>query len=79
MSSGTTISIFHFRQKIHHILRAAVQLGMAFLAAKTFHLSDRHAGNADFSQCFADIVQLEGFNNRINLFSCYSLKRSPVF
>ena len=41
---------------------------MAFLAAKTFHLSDRHAGNTDFSQCFADIVQLEGFNNRINLF-----------
>ena len=59
---------FHFRQKIHHILRTTVQLGMAFLAAKTFHLSDRHAGNTDFSQCFADIVQLEVFNNRINLF-----------
>lgn len=62
---------FYLRQKIHHILRAAIQLGMAFLTAKTFHLGDRHAGNADFSQCFADIVQLEGFNNRINLFMLF--------
>lgn len=62
---------FHFRQKIHHILRAAVQLGMAFLATKAFHFGHRHAGNTDFGQCFADIVQLEGFYNRINLFMLF--------
>ncbi len=64
---------FHFRQKIHHILRTAVQLGMAFLAAKTFHLSDRHAGNTDFSQCSRTSSSLKGLIIA-SIFSCYSLK-----
>lgn len=59
---------FHLRQKIHHIFRATVQLGMAFLTPKAFHFGNRHTGNAYLSQRFTDVVQLEGFNNRINLF-----------
>lgn len=44
---------------------------MAFLTAKPFHFCYSHTGNADFSQRFADVVQLEGFNNRINLFMLF--------
>jgi hypothetical protein len=59
---------FHFRQKIDHILRAAIQLGMPLLAAKAFHFRYRHPGDADFGQRFTHVIQFERFNNRINLF-----------
>ena len=59
---------FHFRQKIHHVLRPAVQFGVAFLTAKALHFRHRHPGDADFGQRFAHVIQFERFNNRINLF-----------
>ncbi len=40
----------------------------AGMTPKAFHFSDGHPGNTDFSQRFTHIIELEGFNNRINLF-----------
>ena len=51
------------RQKIHHILRTAIELCVPFLAAKAFHLSDRYTLNANVCQCFAHVIKLERLNN----------------
>src|SRR5476649_322662 len=59
---------FHFWQEIDHVFSTTVQLGVTFLTAKTFHFGDGHPGNPDFCQRFADIVEFEWLDNRINLF-----------
>src|SRR4030095_7385249 len=56
----------HLRQKIHRILRAAIKLGMSFLAAETFDLPDSHPLDPGFGQSFFNLIQLEWLNNRFN-------------
>src|SRR5690349_14997340 len=46
-------------QEIDHILRAAIQLGMALLPAETLDLGNGDALHADFGERFAHIVELE--------------------
>ncbi len=59
MSSGTTISIFTFGRKSPYTpRRGTARYGLS--GGQNLSLSDRHAGNADFSQCFANIVRLKG-------------------
>ncbi len=60
MSSGTTISIFTFgRKSTIYSRRGTARYGLS--GDQSLSLRSRHAGNTDFGQCFADIVQLEGF------------------
>jgi hypothetical protein len=40
---------FCFRQEIHDIFRAAIELGMAALPAKSLHLTNRHAVDSDLA------------------------------
>src|SRR5262245_51414287 len=37
----------HFGQEVHHVFRAAIQLGVALLSSETLHLSDGEALHAD--------------------------------
>ena len=52
---------FDFRQEIHRVFTAAVDFGVALLAAKTFDFDDRHALDADFGQGVFDFLQFEWF------------------
>ncbi len=59
MSSGTTISIFTFgRKSTIYPRRGTARYGLS--GGQNLSPQCRHAGNADFRQCFANIVQLEG-------------------
>src|SRR5690606_25826485 len=49
----------HLRQEVDHVLGAAVQLGVALLAAEALDLGDRDALHADRRQALADLVELE--------------------
>ena len=50
----------------HHVgavFGPAINLGLAFLAAKALHLGDGHARHADFGQRLAYLIELERFDN----------------
>jgi hypothetical protein len=49
----------HLRQKVDDVLRTAVQLGVALLAAETLDFGHRDALHADGAEGFADFVELE--------------------
>ena len=55
-------------QKINHVFSAPVQLGMAFLTAETFDLSDGQASDAAFGKRFAHFFEFEGFDDGSDLF-----------
>src|SRR5436190_20486445 len=57
----------HLRQEIDHVLGAAIELGVALLAAEPLHLGDRESGDPDFGQRFAHFVELERFDDRFDL------------
>jgi hypothetical protein len=54
----------HLGNKIDHVLGAAIDFGMAFLAPEAAHLGHRHAGNADGAQRVAHVVQLVRLDHR---------------
>src|SRR5579863_5846204 len=58
---------FYLRQKIYGIFSAAVELGVALLAAMSACLQNRHAFNAHFEQRVFDCVELRRLDNRFNL------------
>jgi hypothetical protein len=53
----------HLGQEVDHVLGAAVQLGVALLAAETLHLGHGQAGHADLGQRLANLFELEGFDD----------------
>jgi hypothetical protein len=53
----------HLGQKINHVLRAAVQLGVAFLATEAFDLGHRNALYANTREGFTHLVELERFDD----------------
>eukprot|EP01032_Pedospumella_encystans_P030240 gene30241-34133_t len=53
----------HLGQKVHHVLGTAVELGVALLAAKAFHLRHRDTLNADGAEGFTDFIKLEGLDD----------------
>jgi len=59
---------FHFGQKIDDIFGTTVQLGMALLTAKALGFGHGQALKADFVQSFLNFVQLEGLDDRFDLF-----------
>src|SRR5262249_12166317 len=54
----------HLRQEVHDVLGAAIDLGVAFLAAVTFDLGYRHAADAEAVERLADVVELERLDDR---------------
>jgi hypothetical protein len=67
ISSRTTISIFDLGQEVDGVLAAAVELGVALLAAVTAGLENGHAFDARFEQGVLHCVQLRGLNDRFDL------------
>src|SRR3984957_14812206 len=53
-------------QEIHDIFGAAINLGVALLAAVTLDLGHGHAADADGGERLAHLVELEGFDNGDN-------------
>src|ERR1700738_4130066 len=51
-------------QKIHDIFGAAIDFGVTLLTAIAFDLGHSHAVHTDGRQRLADLVQLEGFDDR---------------
>src|SRR5262249_55118724 len=59
-----------------HVFCPAVQLGMTFLTAKTLGLGDGNPLNADFMKRLLHFVELEGFDDRLDLFHRLLISRS---
>src|SRR6267378_319541 len=53
-------------QKIHGVLAAAIEFGMAFLAAEPPDLSDGHSGDSDFVQGLFNFIEFERFDYRFD-------------
>src|SRR5436853_3419645 len=53
----------HFGQKVDDVLRAAIELGMAFLAPEALHFSHGDALHADRRERFSHFVELEGLDD----------------
>ena len=54
---------FDFRQEVHGVLGAAIDLGVALLSAIAFDLGNGHALEAERGQRFAHLVELERFDD----------------
>jgi hypothetical protein len=65
---------FYLGQEIHNVFRTTIEFSVAFLASKTFYLSDSDTLNADLCKRLSDIVQFEGFYN-----SCNKLHRFTLY
>lgn len=59
---------FDFREEVHGVFTAAVDLSMAFLTAETFDFHDGHTFHSDFREGLLNILQFEGFNDRFDFF-----------
>src|SRR5579883_365568 len=53
----------HLGQEAHQVLGAAIDLGLALLAAEALHLAHRQAADADARQRIAHLVKLERLDN----------------
>jgi len=72
-SSDTNYLKLDLGQKVHDVLGAAVQLGMSLLTAESLDLADRETLHTDTRQGLFDLVELERFDDRLNL-----LHKSPL-
>src|SRR5262249_25523173 len=54
-------------QEVHHVLGAAIQLGMSLLAAESLHLRDRHPLDPLASQSILHLVELERLDDGLDL------------
>src|SRR3972149_9431205 len=59
---------FYLGQKIDHVFRAAIQLGMAFLPSESLDLGNGDALHADRGQRLAYLVKLERLCDFSDLF-----------
>src|SRR5688572_23136651 len=66
----------HLGQEVDHVLRAAVELGMAFLTPESLHLGHGDALHADRRQRLAHLVELEGFDDCGNKFHSVPMVRT---
>jgi hypothetical protein len=64
---------FGFRKKIDHIFRAAIELGMTTLPAKSFDFADSHSLNSNLAQCITYIVKAKWLHNGSDKLHPYSL------
>src|SRR5262249_42755336 len=61
-------------QEVHDVFRAAINLGVALLAAVALDLGDGHSVYADGGQRLADLVEFEGFDDRDDEFHWSALR-----
>ena len=59
----------HLGQKVHHVFRTAIKLGMSFLTAKTFDLGHGHPLNTDFCECLSHFVKFDSEETMISVVS----------
>src|SRR5437762_10305159 len=59
---------FHFREKVHGVLAAAINLGVTLLPAEALHFRDSHSFNSQFGERLFDLFELERFDNRFQFF-----------
>ncbi len=64
---------FHLREKIHRVLAAPIDFGVALLAAKPLYLSYGHSLDAGLVKGFLHLFQLEGFDNCFDFFKSHRL------
>src|SRR5215471_3728103 len=57
-----------FGEQIHDIFGTTIEFGMAALPSEATHLTDGHPMDARGVELFLDLVQLEEFDDRFNLF-----------
>ena len=57
----------HLRQEVDHVLGAAIELGVALLAAEALHLGDGEPGDADLGERLAHFVELERLDDGFDL------------
>src|SRR3990170_570452 len=76
----------HLRQEIHDVFRAAIELGVPLLPAEALDLGHGQAGHAGLRQRLAHVVQLERFDDGLDLFHWCPLlqeysrhRRMPVY
>ena len=55
------------RQEVDDVLGAAIELGVALLAAEALDLGDGEPGDADLGQRLADFVELERLDDGFDL------------
>ena len=55
-----------FRQEVDDVFRAAVDLGVAALAAEAFDVGDGHPDDAHLGEGFLHLVEFEGFDDRFD-------------
>jgi len=55
-------------QKIDGVFTAALNLGMPLLTAKALHFTHRHSLEPEARQCILHFLELEGFNDGLDLF-----------
>src|SRR5262245_65812499 len=60
----------HLGEKVHDIFGAAIELGVALLAAEALGLGHGDALEADFLQRLLHLIKLEGLDDRFDLFHC---------
>ena len=63
-AASTCLSVRHefdfdLGQEVHGVFAAAVDFGVAFLPAESFHFADGHAFDADFAEGVFDFLELE--------------------
>src|SRR6266496_4756002 len=56
------------REEVDDVFGAAIELGVALLAAEALHLGHRKARDADFGQRLAHFVELERLDDRFDFF-----------
>src|SRR5207247_593410 len=59
---------FDFRQEIHRVLTATVNLGVSFLASEAFDFAHRHPLDPNFPERVFDLLQFEWFYDRFDFF-----------
>src|SRR3954451_7480833 len=67
----------YFRQKVNHILGAAIKFCVAFLPPEPLHLANRKPAHTDFVKSFAYFIEFEGLDDGLYFFhgSCPAVDR----
>src|SRR6516225_1839979 len=67
----------HLRQKVDHIFGPAIEFGVTLLAPETLGLGDGDTLDADFVKRLLHLVELEGFDDRLDLFHRILVSLNP--
>ena len=58
----------HLGQKVDYVLGPPIEFGVAFLPSEALGLGDGDALDPDFMKSFLHLVELEGLDDRLDLF-----------